>query len=171
MKKIKCEEFSDNLFFLTEECIYEVLEKFDESQAIDKTLTFVFIKALYMHIANICLIESDNMDKFGKIFEDYKKILKEYYKKNNPEIDEDLLEEIMNAYNTSFEMVNTIAFTKIDDSYELRHHIIDCMELLRQILSKKSNKKIHPDFFDKYIDDLKDKSDIIVDLCKDYKIE
>ena len=45
MKNILTNDFASELFDLSEDSIYNILEEFNENQNIDKTLTYVFITA------------------------------------------------------------------------------------------------------------------------------
>ena len=60
MKNILIDDFSSDLFELSEDNIYNILEEFGEKQNIDKTLTYVFIKAFYIHVAKIILEKKIN---------------------------------------------------------------------------------------------------------------
>jgi hypothetical protein len=59
-----------------------------------------------------------------------------------------------------------LQFKNINDSYELRHHIIACMELLRKILENKSKSQIRVDIFDNSIGKIKDEADEILDYIR-----
>ena len=59
MKDISAEDFSNEIFELIKDTIYEVLEKFEEKQNIDKTLTYIFIKAFYIHVVKMVLVKQN----------------------------------------------------------------------------------------------------------------
>ena len=47
------EEIAKQIYNLSENDIYQIIEKFDENQQIDKSLTYIYIKAFYIHCKNI----------------------------------------------------------------------------------------------------------------------
>ena len=92
-------------------------------------------------------------------------VLIEYYR-NDYVIPNELIEEIKNAFDKSYEMVESLNFNDIDDSYEFRHHIIIAFGLLRNILERKSKSAIREDVFDNYISKIKTKSEEIIDYIE-----
>ena len=62
------------------------------------------------------------------------------------------------------EMLETMNFKEINDSYEFRHYTILCFDLLRKILENKSKHGIRQDLFDNSISKLKEKADEIKDF-------
>lgn len=153
MKNILTNDFASELFDLSEDSIYNILEEFNENQNIDKTLTYVFIKAFYIHIAKVILDKENISLNFDEVYSKYRMYLSIYYKSNNSQISQELLNEILDAFDKSFAI--------IESSYEFRHHIIDSFELLRKILEKKSKCNIRTDIFDKYIADIQEQSEKI----------
>ena len=71
MKDISAEDFSNEIFELSEDIIYEVLEKFEEKQNIDKTLTYIFIKAFYIHVVKMVLVKQ-NTNKNNRVYREIK---------------------------------------------------------------------------------------------------
>lgn len=158
MKNILTNDFASELFDLSEDSIYNILEEFNENQNIDKTLTYVFIKAFYIHIAKVILDKENISLNFDEVYSKYRMYLSIYYKSNNSQISQELLNEILDAFDKSFAIIESLEFNRIEDSYEFRHHIIDSFELLRKILEKKSKCNIRTDIFDKYIADIQEQS-------------
>ncbi len=163
MNKVKISEFADNVFEMSESTIYNVIEKFDQKQSIDKTLTYVYIKAFYIHIVRIYLSNKNNMNYFENILDEYRNKISTYYKSNNEQISNELLDDILNAFNASFNIVESIVFKDLYDGYGLRHHVIDCFELLRIILEKKSKTNIRVDIFENSISEIRSQSEKILD--------
>ena len=163
MKNILIDDFSSDLFELSEDNIYNILEEFDAKQNIDKTLTYVFIKAFYIHVAKIILEKEKISLNFDEVYSKYRMDLNIYYKSNNSQISQELLNEILDAFDKSFAIIESLNFYNIEDSYEFRHHIIDSFELLRKILEKKSKCTIRTDIFDKYITNFLEQSEKIRD--------
>ena len=161
MKNILTNDFASELFDLSEDSIYNILEEFNENQNIDKTLTYVFIKAFYIHIAKVILDKENISLNFDEVYSKYRMYLSIYYKSNNSQISQELLNEILDAFDKSFAIIESLEFNIIEDSYEFRHHIIDSFELLRKILEKKSKCNIRTDIFDKYIADIQEQSEKI----------
>ena len=154
-----------NIYNFGEEYIPDILENFKNNAEIDKTLTYIFIKAFYMHCVKLYLFNNKKMEIFDELYNEYKNVLIEYYR-NDYEIPNELIEEIKNAFDKSYEMVESLNFNDIDDSYEFRHHIIIAFGLLRNILERKSKSAIREDVFDNYISKIKTKSEEIIDYIE-----
>lgn len=171
MKNISIEEFSNNIFELSEDSIYEVLEKFDNKQNIDKTLTYVFIKAFYLHTIKLFLLNHNKNTVLEQIYSKYKMHLSIYYKSNNAGISQELLNEILDAFDKSFEIIESLGFLDLENSYKFRHHIVISFELLRKILEKKSNSKIREDMFENYITTFQKESEKLIEYTQNLNIE
>ena len=154
-------EYTKNIYNLSEDLIYEILERFESNQSIDKTLTYVFIKVFYIHVIRLNLSIKNRMDIFDDIYMEYRNNILEYYKINNSGISEELLGDISKTSDTILEMLETMNFKEINDSYEFRHYTIICFDLLKKILENKSKNSIREDLFDNYISKIKDKADEI----------
>lgn len=157
-------EYSKNIYDLSEDLIYEILDRLGSNQNIDKVLTYVFIKAFYMHSVRLYLSSRCRLDLFDEVYFEYKNDLSEYYKVNNKGISEELLNDILESFDKMVEMMETMNFKEINDSYEYRHYIILCFELLRKILENKSKSPIRLDLFDNHISKLKEKAEEILDF-------
>lgn len=170
MNNVKVSDFSNNIFEMSEITIYNVIEKFSDSQTVDKTLTYVFIKAFYIHMVRIYLSNKNNIDIFENIINEYRNRIVEYYKYNNEKISNTLLEDILNAFNASFNIVESIDYKDLNDGYELRHHVINSFELLRVILMKKSKTNIRVDIFENSISEIRNQAEKILDYTANCKI-
>ena len=156
-------EYSQNIYSLTEDLIYEILDKFGNEQNMDKTLTYVFSKIFYIHSIRLYLSSRCRMDLFDDIYIEYRNNILEYYKINNKDINEELLSDISKTADTMLEMLESMDFKEINDSYEFRHYIILCFDLLRKILENKSKHSIRIDLFDNFISKIKEKSEELID--------
>ena len=157
-------EYSKNIYELSEDLIYEILDRFGSNQNIDKVLTYVFIKAFYIHSIRLYLSSRCRVDLFDEVYFEYKNNISEYYKINNKGISEELLNDILESFDKMVEMMETMNFKEINDSYEFRHYIILCFDLLRKILENKSKSPIRIDLFDNHISKLKEKAEEIIDF-------
>ncbi len=157
-------EYSKNIYELSEDLIYEILDRFGSNQNIDKVLTYVFIKAFYIHSIRLYLSSRCRLDLFDEVYFEYKNNVSEYYKVNNKGISEELLNDILESFDKMVEMMETMNFKEINDSYEFRHYIILCFDLLRKILENKSKSTIRIDLFDNHISKLKEKAEEIIDF-------
>lgn len=157
-------EYSKNIYELSEDLIYEILDRFGSNQNIDKVLTYVFIKAFYIHSIRLYLSSRCRLDLFDEVYFEYKNNISEYYKVNNKGISEELLNDILESFDKMVEMMETMNFKEINDSYEFRHYIILCFDLLRKILENKSKSPIRIDLFDNHISKLKEKAEEIIDF-------
>lgn len=170
MNNINISDFANNIFEMSENTVYNVIEKFDKKQSIDKTLTYVYIKAFYIHIVRIYLSNKNNIDVFENILDEYRNKVVEYYKRNNEQISNELLEDILNAFNASFNIAESIDYKNLSDGYELRHHVIDSFELLRIILEKKSKTNIRVDIFENNISEIRNQAEEILDYVSSCNI-
>lgn len=170
MSNEKILDISNNIFEMSEETIYSVIEKFNNNQSIDKTLTYVYIKAFYIHIVRIYLSNTQKSEYFDKLLAEYTNKISQYYKSNNTQISNELLEDIINAFNTSFNIVESLEYKNLSDGYELRHHIVDSFELLRHILEKKSKTSIRTDIFENNISQIRNQTEKILDYVSSCNI-
>lgn len=159
-------EYSKKIYNLSEDLIYEILDRFGSNQNIDKVLTYVFIKAFYMHSVRLYLSSRCRLDLFDELYLEYKNNISEYYKINNSGISEELLNDILESFDKMVEMMETMNFKEINDSYEYRHYTILCFDLLRKILENKSKAQIRVDLFDNYISKIKEKGDEIISYTR-----
>ena len=166
MSSISPSEISNNIFEISEETIYNIIEKFNNNQSIDKTLTYVYVKAFYIHIIRIYLSNKNNIEKFEDIFNEYRNKISTYYKSNNSQISDELLGDILNAFDTSFNIIESLDYKNLADSYELRHHVISALELLRHILEKKSQTNIRTDIFENNITEIRNQAEKILDYVE-----
>lgn len=155
-------EYSKNIYNSSEDLIYKILERFENNQNVDKTLTYVFIKTFYIHCIRLYLSSRCRIDIFDDIYMEYRNNILEYYKINNAQISEELLNDISKSSDTMLEMLESMNFKEINDSYELRHYTILCFDLLRKILENKSKNQIRVDLFDNHISEIKEKADEII---------
>ena len=162
--------FRSNIFEMSENTIYNVIGKFNQEQSIDKTITYVYIKAFYIHIVRIYLTNKNNMDYFEDILDEYRNKISTYYKSNNEQITKELLDDILNAFTASFNIVESINYKNLNDGYELRHHVIDSFELLRIILEKKSKTNIRIDIFENDISEIRNETEKILDYVASINI-
>ncbi len=170
MNNVTISNFSSNIFEMSENTIYNVIGKFNQEQSIDKTITYVYIKAFYIHIVRIYLTNKNNMDYFEDILDEYRNKISTYYKSNNEQITKELLDDILNAFTASFNIVESINYKNLNDGYELRHHVIDSFELLRIILEKKSKTNIRIDIFENDISEIRNETEKILDYVASINI-
>lgn len=167
---ININEFANTIFEMTEKTSYRFIEMFEETQRIDETITYVYIKAFYMHTIRLYLEANKNLRKFDELNYAYKMTLENYYKSNNRGIAGDIVESIKKAYDKSYEMMQSLNFKDLYDGYEFRHHIVDCFELLRSILEKKSEKSVRVDLFENYISVFRRQAEEVIDyVAKEIK--
>lgn len=157
-------EFSKRIFDMSEDICYDILDRFGNNQNVDRTLTYIFIKTYYIHTIRLYLSSRCKIELFDDVYMEYRSDLLEYYKINNFQISEELLSDISKSSDTMLEMLESMDFKEINDSYEFRHYTILCFDLLRKILEKKSKEVIREDLFDNFISKIKDKADEIIEF-------
>lgn len=145
------EKMTEDLFYLSEDATYQMLESFNKSQMVDQSLVYCFVKAFYLYVAQL-YIKQHKLNVNGENFyQKYKQNLKNYYQMNNPKIEDLVLDQVLNFFDNSFGLIGTVEISSIDDAYDFRHYVINVFELLRMILEKKSKANIRADLFDKNI--------------------
>ena len=159
-------KISGDIFNLSENTIYDVIDKFNNNQSIDKSLTYVYIKAFYLHNIKIDLENRKKAEEFNQIYTEYKNEIRNYYKVNNLQISNDLINDILDAFDKSFEIIESIGFKSIDEGYEFRHYIIDVFEILRKILENKSKSNIRVDIFENFISSFKNQAEEIISYIR-----
>ena len=160
---ININEFTNRIYQMSEKTSYNFSDKFETIQGIDETVAYVYIKAFYVHVIKLYLEANKNLRKFEEIYYAYKMCLENFYRTNVPGITRELVEDIKETYDKSFEMMQSLKFKDLYDGYEFRHHIVDCFELLRSILENKSKKDIRVDIFEDYISTFRRQADEVID--------
>ncbi len=144
-------EIAKNIFYLSEDSIYPMLEIFEDNQTVEKSLVYCFMKAFYIHTVKLYFLHNKYNMNLDELYVAYKEELKNYYQMNNPTIENELLNQILNFFDNSFMLIESIQFNSIEDGYEFRHYTIRVLELLKIILQNKSNHPIQETIFDKQI--------------------
>ncbi len=163
MGNLTINEFTKDIFNITENTVYDVIEKFEDNEA-NKSLTYTYIKAFYLHALKLYMKSKKKDQKFDLIYSEYKEELKKYYKRNNTLISDELLNDLMESFEKCFEIAESISFNDIESDYEFRHHIVDVFELLKIILENKSKTTIRQDIFENYISKFKRESEMIFEI-------
>lgn len=151
MIEIDLTKFAHELFDATEDSIYDVLGRLKELQNIDQSFTYIFIKAYYLYYTKVYLKQQNSDLDFNSIYSNYRNYLSIYYKSNNSLISQELLDDLLGTFDTSFQLIESFEFENINDGYEYRHFTIDAFEILRKILEKKSKSDIRTDIFESEI--------------------
>lgn len=148
---MELQNIAKDLYFSSEDTIYNILEQLSQTQVVDKSLIYCFSKAFYLKVSQTYLENQKCNIDFEHLYTYYKENLKSYYQTNNPTITADLLDQILNFFDNSFSLIQTIELSNIDDSYEFRHYTIRVFEILRLILEKNSKSIIRETIFDNHI--------------------
>lgn len=156
------------LFKITDEDVDKVFKKFDyKTQYNDLNFTYIFIKAFYTHISKMYLSSKGKMRDFGELYKNTKVCLHDYYVNNTEKLTNEYLSDVLNVFDNDFELMESVPNVSLDDGYELRHHIINCFDLLLQIFENKSEIPVRQDLFEDSISYLRDKTDeVIIFLSK-----
>lgn len=162
---------AEDLFYLSEDSIYQMLAHFSENQMVDQSLVYCFAKAFYGYVAKLYIEKRKLKWNFDAIYGAYKENLKQYYLTNNPQMEEVLLDQVLNFFDNSFGLIETVELSDIDDSYEFRHYVINVFELLRMMLEKNSKANIRVDLFDKDIRNIIEETEKIWDYLRSQKVD
>ncbi len=162
----KEEKMAEDVFFLSEDSTYQMLESFDKSQMVDQSLVYCFVKAFYLYAAQLYIKQHELNFHVENFYQEYKENLKKYYQTNNPEIENLVLDQVLNFFDNSYGLIGTVEISSIEDCYEFRHYVINVFELLRMILEKNSKANIRADLFDKDIRNMIEETEKIWDYIK-----
>lgn len=162
---------AEDLFYLSEDSIYQMLAHFSENQMVDQSLVYCFAKAFYGYAAKLYIEARKLKWDFDTIYGAYKENLKQYYLTNNPQMEEVVLDQVLNFFDNSFGLIETVELASMDDSYEFRHYVIHVFELLRMMLEKNSKANIRADLFDKDIRKIIEETEKIWDYMRSQKVE
>lgn len=144
-------EIAKSIFYLSEDSIYPMLEIFGSNQAVEKSFVYCFMKAFYIHTIKLYFLHNKCNANFDELYHSYKEELKSYYQINNPTIEDELLDQILNFFDNSFMLIDSLEFYAIEDNYEFRHYTIRVLELLRIMLENNSKTIIKETIFDKQV--------------------
>ena len=53
MENVSVQNFAKEVFNLTDNAVYELLERFEVNQTLERSFTYTFVKALYIHSLKI----------------------------------------------------------------------------------------------------------------------
>ena len=165
-KNLTEKQISNEIFELSEQNIYSMLDILNNNPSIDKTLVYCFIKAFYIHSLELILQSHNYNLEFDNIYLEYKENLKSYYKTNNPTISDEMLDDILNFFDNSYGLISSVDIKDIEDSYEYRHYVINVFELLRMILEKKSKSFIRENIFENYTKTIIETTELIYKCLK-----
>lgn len=165
-KNLTEKQISNEIFELSEQNIYSMLDILNNNPSIDKTLVYCFIKAFYIHSLKLILQSHNYNLEFDNIYLEYKEKLKSYYKTNNPTISDEMLDDILNFFDNSYGIISSVDIKDIEDSYEYRHYVINVFELLRMILEKKSKSFIRENIFENYTKTIIETTELIYKCLK-----
>lgn len=165
------ETIAQNLFYLSEDSIYEMLGHFEANQMVDQSLVYCFAKAFYVYVAKLYIKVRKLKLDFDVIYGIYKENLKQYYLANNPEMEDVVLDQVLNFFDNSFGLIETVELSNVEDSYEFRHYVINVFELLRMMLEKNSKSNIRADLFDKDIRKIIEETEKIWDYMRNQEVE
>ena len=95
-------KIAQDVFELTEGCIYSILEKFENSQMTEQSFVYCFTKAFYIYIVKLYIKSNHVILDFEKLYMAYKVLLKEYFQTNNPTIENKRYQDIGEANASPF---------------------------------------------------------------------
>lgn len=170
MSRLRSPEFARTIFRLTDEDIDKAFVKFDNSQYKDLNFTYIFIKSFYTHIIFMYLNQKNRMKDFEELYKNIKVCLHDYYLYNTEKLTDDYLSDVLNLFDNDFELMDSVPKVDLDDGYEFRHHVINCFDILLQILENKSTSPIRQDLFEDSISYFRNICDkVIISVSKNMK--
>ena len=109
------ENLSKEIFEKTEDSIYNLLGQHMEFNGLEQTMVYMHMRAYFIVLTKIYMKKFEKNFEFEKIFANYKLTILSYYKQNNPGIPEVLMKDLMNSFDVSFQLIESIELKDVLD--------------------------------------------------------
>ena len=141
------ENLSKEIFEKTEDSIYNLLGQHMEFNGLEQTMVYMHMRAYFIVLTKIYMKKFEKNFEFEKIFANYKLTILSYYKQNNPGIPEVLMKDLMNSFDVSFQLIESIELKDVLDHDLLTKFTRDVLESLHAILERRSKRIISTTFY------------------------
>lgn len=141
------EKLAKEIYEKTEDSIYNLLGQHMEFDGLQQTMVYMHMRAYYIILVKLYLKAFDRKDvRFEEVFANYKMILLNYYKENNPGIPEILLNDLMQSFDVSFQLIESIELDNVLVRDSLQKFTKEVLSNLHAILERRSRKVISTSF-------------------------
>lgn len=155
------EKLAEEIYKKTEDSIYNLLGQYMNFTGLEQTMVYMHMRAYYIILTKLYIKKFDKKLAFEKIFASYKMTLINYYKANNPGIPEVLLNDLIQSFDVSFQLIESIDFEDVLNYDLLTKFTKDVLSSLHAILERRSKKVISTTFISN--------SNIFVDTSREIK--
>lgn len=155
------ESLSKEIFEKTEDSIYNLLGQHMEFNGLEQTMVYMHMRAYFIVLAKLYIKKFDKKNEFEKVFANYKFTILTYYKQNNPGIPDILMNDLMQSFDVSFQLIESIQLDDVLDNNLLKKFTRDVLESLHAIIERRSKRVISTNFYKN--------EDIFVDAAKGIK--
>lgn len=141
------EQLAKEIYEKTEDSIYNLLGQHLEFDGLQQTMVYMHMRAYYIILVKLYLKAFNRNDiKFEEVFGNYKMILINYYKENNPGIPEVLLNDLIQSFDVSFQLIESLELENVLVLDSLKKFTKEVLSNLHAILERRSKKVISTSF-------------------------
>lgn len=140
------EKLAKEIYEKTEDSIYNLLGQHMEFNGLEQTMVYMHMRAYYIILTKLYMKKFDKEFAFEKIFANYKITLINYYKENNPGIPEILLNDLIQSFDVSFQLIESLELQDVLDANLLSKFTKEVLSSLHAILERRSKRVISTKF-------------------------
>lgn len=152
------DNLAKEIYEKTEDSIYNLLGQYMEFNGLEQTMVYMHMRAYYIVLAKLYINKFDKKLEFDKVFAKYKFDILNYYKQNNPGIPEVLLNNLMQSFDVSFQLIESIELEDVLDNNLLTKFTREVLENLHAIIERRSKRIVSTSFYKN--------EDIFIDAAK-----
>ncbi len=141
------DSLATEIFEKTEDSIYSLLEQHTEFNGLEQTMVYMHMRAYYIVVTKLYIKKFEKKLEFDKMFAKYKFNILNYYKVNNPGIPEVLLNDLMQSFDVSFELIESIELNDVLDNDLFTKFTRQVLENLHAIIERRSKRVISTSFY------------------------
>ncbi len=141
------ENLAKEIFEKTEDSIYNLLGQHVEFSGLEQTMVYMHMRAYFIVLTKLYVKKFEKSLEFEKIFANYKFNILTYYKQNNPGIPDVLMNDLMNSFDVSFQLIESIQLEDVLDNNLLTKFTREVLESLHAIIERRSKKVVSISFY------------------------
>ena len=161
------ENLSKEIFEKTEDSIYNLLGQHMEFNGLEQTMVYMHMRAYFIVLTKLYIKKFEKSIDFEKVFANYKLYILNYYKQNNPGIPDVLLKDLMNSFDVSFQLIESLELNDVLDNNLLTKFTREVLENLHAIIERRSKRVISTTFLNNsniFVDSAKEIKEIILNI-------
>lgn len=140
------EKIVKDIYENTENSIYNLLEQHLEFNGLEQTMVYMHFRAYYIVLTKLYIKKFNKNLNFETIFANYKMTLVNYYKENNPGLPDILLNDLMQSFDASFQLIESIELQDVLNIDLLMKFTKEVLLSLHAMLERRSKKVISTSF-------------------------